>query len=93
MNKKVIKATINGHFPGHTAIRYRANDLRILSEEEIVQKDYEYLLSVYPNMKRLFEILFKNLPEIELPLLINQHHYPEWVHRYVEDQFRNRQRR
>jgi hypothetical protein len=89
---KVIKAKINGHFPGHTAITYMANDLRILSEEEIVQTDYEYLLSVYPQMKGLFDILFKNLPDIELPLVINQD-YPEWVRKYVEDQFRNRQRR
>ena len=94
MNRnKVIKAKINGHFPGHTAITYMANDLRILSEEEIVQADYEYLLSVYPNMKMLFEILFKNMPDDDLPLLINQREYPEWVRRHVEDQFRNRQRR
>ena len=88
MNRnKVIKVKINGHFLGHTAITYRANDLQILSEEEIVQKDYEYLVSVYPRMKELFDILFKNLPEIELPLLINQHDYPEWVRRYVERRF------
>jgi hypothetical protein len=93
MRNKVIKVKINGHFQGHTAITYRANDLRILSEEEIVQKDFEYLLSVYPNMKMLFEILFNNLPEIELPLLINQQDYPEWVRRYVEYEFRTRQER
>ena len=94
MNRnKVIKAKINGHFLGHTAITYRANDLRILSEEEIVQKDYEYLVSVYPRMKELFDILFKNLPDIELPLLISQHEYPEWVRKFTEDEFRTRQGR
>ena len=91
--KKVIKAKINGHFPGHTAITYRANDMRILSEEEIVQTDYEYLLSVYPQMEGLFEILFKNLPDIELPLLISQHDYPEWVRKFAADEFRTRQGR
>jgi hypothetical protein len=56
MNRnKVIKAKINGHFPGHTAITYRTNGMRIISEEEIVQTDYEYLLSVYPQMKGLFD--------------------------------------
>ena len=92
MNRnKVIKAKIDNRLSDHKAITYMANDMRILSEEEIVQTDYEYLLSVYPQMKGLFDVLFKNLPDMELPLLINQD-YPEWVRRHIEDQFRNRQR-
>ena len=44
-------------------------------------------------IKELFDILFKNLPDIELPLLISQHEYPEWVRKFTEDEFRTRQGR
>jgi len=63
----------------------RSSGIQHISEEEIVQSDFEFMISVYPQMTELFDMLFENLPAENLPLLIGSN-YPGWVHKYIERQ-------
>ena len=61
---KVIKAKINTYVFSPKDITYWSNSLVRLTEEEIVQSDFEYLVAVYPKMEELFKSLFKLIPDM-----------------------------
>jgi len=68
---------------------HRLSGLRHVSEAQIVQTDFEFMLSVYPYMEKLFDTLFRKLSEDELPLYISGD-YPAWVRKYIEQNLQKR---
>ena len=88
--KKVVKPILIFWPPDDPNLfAHRLSGLRHVSEAEIVQTDFEFMLSVYPCMEKLFDTLFRKLSEDDLPLYVSGD-YPAWVCKYIEQNLRKR---